>query len=48
VYGHAYKIFFGKTRRKYLMEELTVDCDIILKWILNRESEYVQDLFGSG
>jgi hypothetical protein len=30
------------------MEELTVDGDIILKWILNRVSEYGQDLFGSG
>jgi len=25
VYGHAYKILFGKAKRRYLMEELTID-----------------------
>jgi hypothetical protein len=47
MYGHAYKILFGNTRR-YLMQELTADGDMILKWILNRVSEYGQNLFGSG
>lgn len=34
-------------KRRYLMEKLPVDGDIILKWILNMDSEYGQDLFGS-
>ena len=31
-----------------MIEELTVDGDTILKWILNRVSDYAQGLFGSG